>query len=25
MERSGLAQIRFSDHAPYWVATGKRG
>ena len=24
MERSGLEDIRFSDHAPYWVAIGKR-
>ena len=22
MERAGLTEIRFSDHAPYWVATG---
>ena len=24
MERSGLGQVRFSDHAPYWVAVGYR-
>jgi len=24
MERSGLEAIRFSDHAPYWVALGAR-
>lgn len=24
MERSGLKSIRFSDHAPFWVAVGRR-